>query len=129
MNAPRFTDEADFLFKEGATNCSTSRDMDNRLVMVDISPGVKAPLRRIQETMQAVANDYFLAVSCCVCSSDFFCIADVSWFICPACKTINPMQHEHEEHHGLGMAFTADTLMAMQTEVAKKPYAYSAGRR
>lgn len=98
--------------------------------MVDISPGVKARLRRTEETMDAVANDYYSAVSCLACNRDLFCIADVCWFICPDCKVISPTEEEQPKgnRHGLGLGFTTDTLIAMQAEVfAKKKQPYDCG--
>jgi len=71
----------------GSSHHSSQGD-SNSVVMVDISPGVQAKLRRMQETMDAVAKDYYTAVCCLACQRELFCIADVEFFLCPDCKVI-----------------------------------------
>ncbi|CAB9510492.1 expressed unknown protein [Seminavis robusta] len=97
---------------------------DDQELMVEIFPGVKAPLRRAHETKDAIRNSFYIPVSCLgCCSLDLYAIADVSYYICPICKSIGAVEDEefHNgrpiERHGLGLGFTRDTLFETQSEL------------
>jgi len=93
--------------------------------MVDIA-GVRTPLRNTQETVQAVAKDYYSNISCYGCSMELCCIADVSYVLCPDCKIVSPMGDETlfegkpVQRYGLGMGFTYESLFRMQVEIMQK---------
>jgi hypothetical protein len=96
-------------------------------VMVEIFPGVTSRLRGTQETLQAVANDFYTPVSCFACNEDVFCVADVSYVICPGCKVVSPLDADDKvfdgqpiERHGLGLGFTVESLFQMQSDVFQK---------
>ena len=93
-------------------------------VMIDIAPGVQAPLRGAQETRKAVSKDFYSNVSCFGCSLELCCIADVSYVVCPECKVISPIEElmfegKEVNRHGLGMGFTYESLFQMQVEIMK----------
>lgn len=99
-----------------------SEGTEEEQVYVDISPGVKLPLRRTHETMQAIAMDFYQSVCCVSCSKDVLCIADVCYVICPNCRVISPVVGEYFEgrevhRHGLGLGFTCESLFKMQNEI------------
>ncbi|CAB9522425.1 expressed unknown protein [Seminavis robusta] len=123
-NMPRLKDDTKYLTdEEGTRKSSGMKDDDDAIVMVDISPGVRARLRRVNETKKAVARDFYTSVSCLACARDLFCISDVNWFICPGCKVISRLDEpprDGSSQHGLGMGFSVDALMTMQSEVHSK---------
>ena len=90
--------------------------------MVNIAPGVQAPLRGARETVKAVAKDFYSNVSCFGCSLEVCCIADVSYVVCPVCKVVSPVEDPTFEgkevhRHGLGLGFTYESLFKMQLEI------------
>jgi len=100
-------------------------------IMVEIFPGVSAPLRRAKETVKAVAANFYVPVKCIpCCSSDvIYAMADVQYFVCPTCRNVSRMEEEEalrglpQNHlglhlHGLGLGFTIQTLLSMQTDIA-----------
>ncbi|CAB9518728.1 expressed unknown protein [Seminavis robusta] len=104
----------------GCQNSNTSE-----AVMVDIAPGVQAPLRGTQETYKAVSKDYYANVSCFGCSMELCCIADVSYVVCPECKVISPLEGilfegKETQRHGLGLGFSYESLFQMQVEIMKE---------
>ena len=86
--------------------------------LVNVAPGIKVPLRRVQETSETVAADFYVPVQW-VCGLDQLCIADVRYFICPDCKVVTPLEGDTFEgrpirRHGLGMGFDVDSLFSIQ---------------
>lgn len=93
--------------------------------MVDIAPGVQAPLRGTQETYKAVAKDFYGNISCFGCNLELCCIADVSYVVCPECKVISPLEGTKFEgkdiqRHGLGLGFNYESLFQMQVEIMEE---------
>lgn len=94
-------------------------------VMVEISPGFQVPLRRAQETVKAISVDFYAPITCFACTKDILCIADVSYVICPGCKTVSPVEGETFEgrqlrRFGLGLGFTWETLLTTQAEILQE---------
>lgn len=88
--------------------------------MIELSPGVTIPLREIEETLDAVANDHYVPVCCIGCSADIFCIADASYALCPDCHSFTPLEGgsvSTRDRHGLGLGFTVENLFRMQAEI------------
>lgn len=118
----------------GGTRGATSQQVNSRdgAVFVDIGCGEKAKLRRTQETMDAIATDFYSPATCLVCACDLFCISDVKYIVCPQCKTISPAEAASSggtaisydaapfHRHGVGLGFTCETLFRMQSEVMQK---------
>ncbi|CAB9499332.1 expressed unknown protein [Seminavis robusta] len=106
----------------GSLSGRSSVGVRDEPISVEIAPGVRVPLRRTHETMRAIAKDYYQEASCFGCSIDIFCIADVSYVICPKCKIISPVSGEYFEgrklkRYGLGLGFTCESLFKMQNEI------------
>ena len=95
-------------------------------LMVEISPGCVVPLRRTEETMDAVAMDFYRSTTCIGCSEDMFCIVDVCYVVCPNCRTVGPLEgdkyFEGREitSEGLGLGFTTETLFKMQQDILQR---------
>ena len=95
-------------------------------LMVEISPGCVVPLRRTEETMVAVAMDFYRSTTCIGCSQDMFCIVDVCYVVCPNCRTVGPLEgHTYFEgreitSEGLGLGFTTETLFKMQQDILQR---------
>jgi hypothetical protein len=93
-------------------------------VMVEIAPGERVKLRRTQETIRAVVNDFYAPVNCFACGENLFCIADVSYVVCPKCQVVSPLDPQEDtfdgqsiERHGLGLGITVESLFRMQSEI------------
>ncbi|CAB9522423.1 expressed unknown protein [Seminavis robusta] len=108
-------------------------------IFIEIGAGVRARLRRTQETMDAIAQDYYVPAACYACTSDLFCIADVKYLVCPACHSISPLEEGENKRRqkeskglyapadgevirrrGVGLGFTYETLFQMQAELVAK---------
>jgi hypothetical protein len=102
---------------EGARNTPA-----DTAVIVQIAPGVQAPLRGTKETYQAISKDFYSNVTCFGCSLEMCCIADAAYIVCPECKVISPLEgcvFEGKEirRRGLGLGFTYESLFQMQLEI------------
>jgi hypothetical protein len=105
---------------EGARNATADTPC-----LVDIVPGVQAPLRGTREIYQAVSNDFHSNVTCWGCSMELCCIADLSYIVCPECKVISSLEgclFEGKEvrRWGLGLGFRYETLFQMQVDIMKE---------
>ena len=101
---------------------------------IDIGPGVREPLRGSKETKAAIINDFYCPRVCYGCALDLFSIQNVLYYVCPTCKVVSPVEeaaHGHSlqpdgsgrpHHHGVGLAFTFDTLFQMQTEFMQEQH-------
>ncbi|CAB9526454.1 expressed unknown protein [Seminavis robusta] len=94
-------------------------------MMVEVWPGLSAPLRGSDETVTAVAHRFYTSFICFGCTTRVYCIADVQFAICPVCRVISPLEHEDTycgqpipERWGLGLGFTSDSLWNMQVDIA-----------
>lgn len=102
------------------------------VVYIEVFPGVSEPLRRTQETKEAVDNDFITSTVCFACDSDLFCIADVKYYICPTCKCVSLLEEEDargflrltdaktNEQSGVGLGFTYETLFKMQSQLGRR---------
>mmetsp|Transcript_4208 Transcript_4208/g.8778 ORF Transcript_4208/g.8778 Transcript_4208/m.8778 type:complete len:445 (-) Transcript_4208:56-1390(-) len=87
--------------------------------MVEISPGVRVPLRGAAETKDCVRYDHFVPCQCCSCDLEMLCIKDAEYVLCPSCRVINPLSPDNEisKGTGLGLGFTWNELARMQEEI------------
>lgn len=94
---------------------------EDKPVMVEISPGVHVKLRRTKDTLDAIANDFYLPVTCFACAMDLFAIANVLYVVCPMCTVVSPVEGGEENcGEGLGLGFTLETLKRVQCEIMEK---------
>jgi len=122
------------LFESGFSLSASSDDQT-----IEIGNGLRAPLRGTKETKQAIIDDFYVPRVCLGCSLDVFTIADVQYYVCPTCKTVSSADNgvnvsaaaaggegeggsamntkSSAKNHGVGLAFTFDTLFQMQAEV------------
>lgn len=87
-------------------------------IYLEVFPGMQERLRRTKETKDAIERDFYTPGTCCACNMDLFCIADVAYFICPTCKTINPFQN-NDGGSDVGIAFGYETLFKIQSEILR----------
>lgn len=66
--------------------CSSSSSLS-----VEITPGVFAPLRGSEETMQALQTGHVAPAECMCCGLELICIADAEFVLCPECKVVSPL--------------------------------------
>jgi hypothetical protein len=94
--------------------------------LVEVFPGLSAPLRGSDETKTAVAHEYYTSLVCFGCTTPINCIADVQFVICPICQVISPVDQDTfrgeamtaDMRWGLGLGFTQEMLRDMQVEIA-----------
>ena len=72
------------------------------IIMIDIEPGVSEPLRGTEETMEAMEMDAITVADCMSCTECYLCIQDAAYFICPACRVVNPVPNGS---WGVGLGF------------------------
>lgn len=108
--------------KEEEQSSAEPQENETQKPLVEISPGVSAPLRGTNETIRAVRVDFYTPITCFGCSLEMFCIADAKYAICPQCKVISPNEETMFEEkvlqlHGLGLGFTCEALFDMQAQI------------
>lgn len=89
--------------------------------MIPIAPGVTAPLRGVQETLECIARDSYIPAQCLCCSQDLFCIMDACYLLCPTCKVVSALVGgaDREYNGGVGLAFTVDDLQRIQYDIVQ----------
>jgi hypothetical protein len=104
---------------------SAEEDLDSKLSgashpVIEVAPGVKLRLRGSQETWEAIARDYYVPGLCWGCSETIFVIQDAAYVLCPACRTVSPMEgtFENPEVSGVGLGFTFEELVMWQQQIA-----------
>ena len=80
---------------------------------IEIEPGFEAPLRRAEETVQAICRNEFVSSTCYGCEASIYCIDDAKFLICPHCKVVSPLllSHPNQYAYGVGLGFTHQTLV------------------
>jgi hypothetical protein len=61
------------------------------VIMIDIAPGVKLPLRGRDETWSAIEEGNVTVTMCVCCNMDLNCIFDAQLVICPDCFMLSPV--------------------------------------
>jgi hypothetical protein len=87
---------------------------------IEVAPGIQLRLRGSQETWEAISRDYYVPGLCWGCSETIFVIQDAAYVLCPACRTVSPMDgtFEQPEVSGVGLGFTFDELVMWQQQIA-----------
>lgn len=88
--------------------------------MIDVCPGFRLRLRGAEETWQAIQMGQIEVIDCSSCCTALCCIYDVSYVLCPSCRSItplsvtttedNPIPPSNEEADSLGLGVRADAL-------------------
>ena len=111
--------------------------------MVEIAPGVLAPLRGSRETWRAIQRDYYRPTTCVVCGSGsahdtttLFVIQDASYVLCPICRVVGPVDSDGDDNGnnsnagasvsssggpktgGVGLGFTHEDLVTWITSAS-----------
>jgi hypothetical protein len=103
--------------------------------MVEIAPGVLAPLRGSRETWRAIQRDDYRPTTCVVCgcgsahdTTTLFVIQDASYVLCPICRVVGPVDGDSDDNvsnaggassttsggaktGGVGLGFTHEDLV------------------
>jgi hypothetical protein len=85
--------------------------VEERGVVIEISPGVQARLRGTEETWQAILDGGYAPVHCVGCNTSLFAIQDCSFVLCPHCRVISPMDAADNKRDAVSMGFTFDDLV------------------
>lgn len=90
------------------------------VVMIEVSPGVRAPLRGSSETWIAIKDDFFMPTLCLSCDSTIFTIQDAGFVICPSCRVVYPIEDVLDKvAGGVGLGFTYEQLTQWQLDIAR----------
>ena len=88
--------------------------------LLEIAPGVTARLRGAQETMNCIANDFYLPTTCFACETNLFCIMDADYVLCPLCKVVSPVSENGDTDGGIGLGFTFDDLQHYTADILRE---------
>jgi hypothetical protein len=86
---------------------------------IEVAPGVKMRLRGSHETWIAISQDLYVPGFCWGCLETIFVIQDAAYVLCPACRTVSPMDgtFERPDVSGVGLGFTFDDLVLWQQQI------------
>lgn len=89
---------------------------------VQISSGVRVPLRGFEETQECIVRDFYLPLTCLGCTVDLCCIQDVYYVLCPVYQVVSPVGGNADNDYGkggVGLGFTLDDLLQWQSEIRR----------
>lgn len=84
------------------------RDPEQRILELEIQPGVFVPLRGTAETVDAMNHNFILHTTCFACTAKVLCIADSEYVLCPVCKVVSPIEHNIGSGTGVGLGLKED---------------------
>jgi hypothetical protein len=59
--------------------------------LLEISPGIKMPLRKASDTWNAIQNNNAAEVTCSGCQRQLLTVPDAQLVLCPECRIVSPM--------------------------------------
>jgi hypothetical protein len=65
-------------------------------IMIEVTPGVKLPLRGSAETWRAIEEGSVTVTMCCGCKIDLNCVLDAQLVICPDCFILSPVDQTEQ---------------------------------
>jgi hypothetical protein len=74
---------------------------DDRLV--EVTPGTYVKLRGSEETWRAIRTGRTIRTACLSCAVMLLCIVDADMVMCPACRSISPVERDGFGGGGLGL--------------------------
>ena len=88
-------------------------------LLIQVAPGLAAPLRRIEETWEAIQEDLYVPQLCVICDMTLFVIQDAAFVLCPDCRTVSAVEGNFVDRiaAGVGTGFTYNTLTQWQREI------------
>jgi hypothetical protein len=93
-----------------------------RMMMIQVAPGISAPLRGSEETWEAIKQDFYVPGMCLACDVTLFVIQDAAYVLCPDCHCVNAMEGDFVDRiaAGVGLGFKYDDLMRWQLEIVEE---------
>jgi hypothetical protein len=89
-----------------------------RDILVEVTPGVRAPLRGSDDTWRAIQEERYMPSLCNCCNETIFAIQDVGFVLCPNCNVIYPIEDIVDKIlGGVGLGFTYDDLIRWQPDI------------
>jgi hypothetical protein len=81
----------------------------NSIIEIEIAPGVFAPLRGGQETLDAIQEGNCVNVHCFCCAAKLLCIYDAQYVLCPDCNVVSLVDLAGKcDVGGVGLGLLAD---------------------
>jgi hypothetical protein len=92
------------------------------LMLIQVAPGIQAPLRGSDETWEAIKQDFYVPGMCLSCDITLFVIQDAAYVLCPDCHCVNIMEGDFVDRiaAGVGLGFKYDDLMRWQLEILQE---------
>jgi hypothetical protein len=92
------------------------------LMLIQVAPGIQAPLRGSDETWEAIKQDFYVPGMCLSCDITLFVIQDAAYVLCPDCHCVNVMEGDFVDRiaAGVGLGFKYDDLMRWQLEILQE---------
>jgi hypothetical protein len=92
------------------------------MMMIQVAPGISAPLRGSEETWEAIKQDFYVPGMCLACDMTLFVIQDAAYVLCPDCHCVNAMEGDFVDKiaAGVGLGFKYDDLMRWQLEIVEE---------
>jgi hypothetical protein len=91
-------------------------------MLIQVEPGIQAPLRGSDETWEAIKQDFYIPGMCLSCDITLFVIQDAAYVLCPDCHCVNVMEGDFVDRiaAGVGLGFKYDDLMRWQLEILQE---------
>ena len=101
----------------GSGNHSSSYNTNiSPVLMIQVQPGIKKPLRGSDETWKAI-EDGRVTITCCVsCQIDLNCVEDAELVVCPDCTMISPVDQttdagsNRNHRYGVGVGIKPEAI-------------------
>jgi hypothetical protein len=87
---------------------------------IEVYPGAFMRLRGADETWNAIKYDFYMPCMCICCNLTLFCIQDAIFVLCPACRSVSPLDGVILDGYdgGVGLGFTIGELNKWQKGIA-----------
>jgi hypothetical protein len=88
-------------------------------IMIEVTPGVKLPLRGSAETWRAIEEGSVTVAMCSCCKIDLNCVVDAQIVICPDCFVLSPVDQTEQgaadsstsmHRRGVGVGIKAEEI-------------------
>ena len=109
-----------------AIHCSANQHVPEVLypksrptLLIQVAPGLVAPLRRVEETWESIQDDFYVPHFCAICDTTLFVIQDAAFVLCPDCRTVSKVEGNFVDPiaAGVGTGFSHNDLIQWQREI------------
>jgi len=87
-------------------------------ILIEVQPGVHAPLRRTQEVEHALKMEFYQTVACSHCTETCTIIANAAFVHCPHCKLMSPVVGAVMANQGQEVLVASTTMFQMSDDAS-----------